>query len=86
MASRPAAGVVLESSVTTIEDWVEAQTAGLPIKVKIDGTLKGRGNLSKMAAIEEPLSLLVGSLDKPPQRVSRRLSIRPRRCPRCRSS
>lgn len=64
MASRPAAAFVQESSVTTIEDWVEAQTAGLPIKVKIDGTLKGRGNLSKMAAIEEPLLLLVGSLDK----------------------
>lgn len=63
-ANRPAAGVVLESSVTTTEDWVEAQTAGMPIKVKIDEALKGRGNLSKMAAIEEPLLLLVGSLDK----------------------
>lgn len=62
--NRPAAGVVLESSVTTTEDWVKAQTAGLPVKVKIDETLKGRGNLSKMAAIEEPLLLLVGSVDK----------------------
>ena len=62
--NRPAAGVVLESSVTTTEDWVEAQTAGMPVKVKIDEALKGRGNLSKMTAIEEPLLLLVGSVDK----------------------
>lgn len=63
-ANRPAAGVVLESSITTIEDWVEAQTAGMPVKVKIDDTLKGRGNLSKMSAIDEPLLLLVGRVDK----------------------
>ena len=63
-ANRPAAGVVLESSITTTEDWVEAQTAGMPVKVKIDEALKGRGNLSKMTAIEEPLLLLVGNVDR----------------------
>ena len=62
-ANRPAAGVVLESSVTTTEDWVAAQASGMPVKVTIDEALKGRGNLAKMGAIEEPLLILVGGKD-----------------------
>jgi fermentation-respiration switch protein FrsA (DUF1100 family) len=66
-ASRPTAGVVLESSVTTTEDWVKAQTrgaAGAVVKVKIGESLKGRGNLANMPAIDEPLLILVGSADR----------------------
>jgi len=62
-ANRPSAGVVLESSVTTTEDWVASQSGGMPVKVTIDEALKGRGNLAKISAIQEPLLLLVGSRD-----------------------
>jgi hypothetical protein len=65
-ASRPAAGVVLESSATTTEDWVEAGTPGLAkpfLKVEIAENLRGRGNLAMMPRIEEPLLLLVGAKD-----------------------
>jgi fermentation-respiration switch protein FrsA (DUF1100 family) len=76
-ALRPTAGVVLESSVTTTEDWVKAQTrgvAGSVVKVKIGESLKGRGNFANMAAIEEPLLILVGSADSTtPPRLSRAL-------------
>jgi hypothetical protein len=63
-AARPAAGVVLESSVTTTEDWVAAAAKGMPVKVKIDQKLQKRGNLRAVGAIEEPLLLLVGEKDK----------------------
>jgi fermentation-respiration switch protein FrsA (DUF1100 family) len=65
-AHRPAAGVVLESSVTTAEDWVKAATpsaARLFVKVRLADELRGRGNLANMALIEEPLLLLVGAKD-----------------------
>lgn len=65
-ANRPSAGVVLESSATTAEDWMKAATPGLArpfLKVRIDEALKGRGNLSNMARIEEPLLILVGARD-----------------------
>jgi fermentation-respiration switch protein FrsA (DUF1100 family) len=62
-ANRISAGVVLESSVTTTEDWVAVQTAGIPVKVTLAQGLKGRGNLARMPAIHEPLLLLVGSKD-----------------------
>lgn len=66
-ASRPAAGLVLESSATTTEQWVAARTPGAarPFirKVDIDPALRGRGNLANMARIEEPVLLLVGAKD-----------------------
>ena len=66
-ANRPAAGVVLESSATTTEDWVEAGTPGAakPFirKVEIDPSLRGRGNLAVVPRIDEPLLLLVGAKD-----------------------
>jgi fermentation-respiration switch protein FrsA (DUF1100 family) len=66
-ANRDAAGVVLESSATTTEDWVEAGTPGAarPFirKVEIDPSLRGRGNLSVVPRIGEPLLLLVGAKD-----------------------
>jgi fermentation-respiration switch protein FrsA (DUF1100 family) len=66
-ANRPTAGVVLESSATTTEDWVRTGTPGIakPFirKVEIDPNLRGRGNLAVVPRIEEPLLLLVGAKD-----------------------
>jgi hypothetical protein len=65
-ANRPAAAVVLESSVTTTEEWVRSQTRGAMgglLRVEIGDSLRGRGNLANVARIEEPLLLLVGSSD-----------------------
>jgi fermentation-respiration switch protein FrsA (DUF1100 family) len=62
--ARPTAGVVLESSVTTTEDWAAAQAKGMPVKVAIAPSLRGLGNQREMPRIEEPVLLLVGSADK----------------------
>jgi pimeloyl-ACP methyl ester carboxylesterase len=65
-AERPTAGVVLESSATTTEDWVAANLRGarrILVHARIDESLRGRGNLANMARIEEPLLLLVGGAD-----------------------
>jgi fermentation-respiration switch protein FrsA (DUF1100 family) len=66
-ANRAAAGVVLESSATTTEDWVEAGIPGAARlfirKVEIDPNLRGRGNLGVVPRIDEPLLLLVGAKD-----------------------
>jgi fermentation-respiration switch protein FrsA (DUF1100 family) len=76
-AHRPAAGIVLESSATTTEQWVAASTPGAIkpfLKVDIANDLRGRGNLANMARIEEPLLLLVGAKDgTTPPRLSRGL-------------
>jgi len=66
-ANRPTAGVVLEGSVSTAEEWVRAATPGaakLFVNVRIDDDLKGRGNLENVRRIEEPLLLLTGAKDK----------------------
>jgi fermentation-respiration switch protein FrsA (DUF1100 family) len=64
-ANRPAAAVVLESSVTTTEEWVRSQggSMGALLRVEIGESLRGRGNLAYVARISEPLLLLVGSSD-----------------------
>jgi len=76
-AERPAAGVVLESSATTSEEWVDANLRGLRralVRPRIDPALRGRGNLRNMARIEEPLLLLVGAADRTtPPMLSQRL-------------
>ena len=76
-AERPAAGVVLESSATTTEDWVNANLRGVKrafVRARIDPSLQGRGNLANMARIEEPLLLLVGGADRTtPPILSQRL-------------
>jgi len=77
-AHRPAAGVVLESSATTTEEWVGAATPGAARlfirKADIAETLRGRGNLANMARIDEPLLLLVGARDgTTPPRLSQGL-------------
>lgn len=66
-AERPAGGVVLESSATTTEQWVDSNLRGvarLVVHTDIDPSLRGRGNLANMNAIEEPLLLLVGGNDR----------------------
>jgi fermentation-respiration switch protein FrsA (DUF1100 family) len=66
-AERPTAGVVLESSATTAEEWVDARHRGLAralVRVEIDETLRGRGNLANMSRIEEPVLILVGRDDR----------------------
>lgn len=63
---RPTAGAVLESSVTTTEDWAKAATPGAAkpfLKVRISQELRGRGNLANVRSIDEPLLLLVGAND-----------------------
>ena len=77
-AHRATAGVVLESSATTTEQWVKAGTPGVAKafirKVEIADALRGRGNLANMARIEEPLLLLVGAKDgTTPPRLSQGL-------------
>jgi fermentation-respiration switch protein FrsA (DUF1100 family) len=76
-AHRDTAGAILESSVTTTEDWVASQTGGITgklVRVKIDPTLSGRGNLGNVARIEEPLLIIVGGKDKTtPPVLSQRL-------------
>jgi pimeloyl-ACP methyl ester carboxylesterase len=76
-AHRDTAGAVLESSVTTTEDWVASQTGGITgklVRVKIDPALTGRGNLGNVSHIEEPLLIIVGGKDKTtPPLLSRRL-------------
>ena len=66
-ANRPTGGAVLESSATTAEDWADANRRGLMrllVRVEIDETLRGRGNLTNMTRIDEPLLILVGQNDR----------------------
>ena len=71
-AHRPVGGVVLESSVTTTEEWVRARVPVVVkpfVRVRIADDLKGKGNLENMSLIDEPLLILVGAADHttPPQ-------------------
>lgn len=65
-ASRPTAGVVLESSATTAEDFAHA---GIPVyarpfvRLHIAEGLRGQGNLKQMDRLDEPLLILVGADD-----------------------
>jgi fermentation-respiration switch protein FrsA (DUF1100 family) len=76
-AKRATAGVILESSATTAEEWAAARVplAAKPfVRIRLEEKLKGRGNLSRMRDIEEPLLLLVGAQDRTtPPRLSERL-------------
>lgn len=66
-ANRPTGGAVLESSATTAEEWADANRRGLMrllVRVEIDETLRGRGNLTNMSRIDEPLLILVGQNDR----------------------
>ena len=71
-ATRPTAGVVLESTITTTEEWVRAQSGGIP--VQISPGLAGLGNKRNIGRIEEPLLLMVGASDTTtPPRLSEAL-------------
>jgi fermentation-respiration switch protein FrsA (DUF1100 family) len=66
-ANRPTAGVVLQSSVTTAEEWVRS----LPpwwmrpfVRMRPAESLKGQGNLENVRHLDEPLLVLVGSEDR----------------------
>jgi pimeloyl-ACP methyl ester carboxylesterase len=66
-ANRPTAGVVLESSMTSADDWAASQVPWIArpfVSVRLDETLRGRGNLARMAAIDEPLLILAGEQDR----------------------
>jgi len=66
-ANRPTGGAVLESSATTAEEWADANRRGLMrllVRVEIDETLRGRGNLTNMSRIDGPLLILVGQNDR----------------------
>ena len=74
---RPTGGVVLESSVTTTEDWAKTAKPLLLkpfVRLKIADELKGKGNLENINLIEESLLILVGAKDKTtPARLSEEL-------------
>ena len=76
-AHRPVGGVVLESSVTTTEDWARARVPAVLrpfVRVKIADDLKGKGNLDYVREINEPLLILVGAADTTtPPRLSKEL-------------
>jgi len=76
-ANRPAGAVVLESSATTTEDWADSNLRGaarLFVRVQIAEALRGRGNLTNMPGIEEPLLILSGERDRTtPPRLARTL-------------
>jgi fermentation-respiration switch protein FrsA (DUF1100 family) len=73
-ANRSTGGVVLQSSVTTAEEW----TRLLPpwwmrpfVRMRPAESLKGQGNLGNVRRLDEPLLVLVGSEDRvTPPRLS----------------
>ena len=76
-ANRATGGVVLQSSVTTAEEW----TGSLPpwwmrpfVRMRPTESLRGRGNLDAVRVLDEPLLVLVGSEDRITHpRLSRKL-------------
>ena len=63
-------GLVLESSVTTTEAWVDYMKMQQPFwkrmwvrKISIDGALAGGGNLPVVKSLDEPVLILVGEKD-----------------------
>jgi len=58
-------GLVLESSATTAEDWVQGfvdHSIWLR-KATVAPSLQGKGNMAAMAGLDEPLLLVVGAKD-----------------------
>ena len=65
-ANRPTAGVVLESSATTAEDFARAQVPFLArpfVRLEIAESLRRQGNLQQMSRLDEPLLVLSGERD-----------------------
>ncbi|WP_181149263.1 prolyl oligopeptidase family serine peptidase [Salinibacter sp. 10B] len=64
---RSTAGVVLESSVTTVEEWADSVVPWYYkpfVRIEIEGNLQGVGNKYTVRDLDEPLLLLVGSDDR----------------------
>lgn len=76
-ARRPTAGLVLEGSATSAEEFASAQIpwfARPVVRLEISPGLQGQGNLQYMDDINEPLLVLVGQRDTVTRPVfSRRL-------------
>lgn len=76
-ANRALAGVVLESSATTAEEWSAANVPGIAkpfVRLQIEPGLQGQGNLPAMARIAEPLLVMTGAKDRiTPPRLARAL-------------
>lgn len=76
-ANRAAAGVVLESSATTPEEWAKVRIPSIYkpfVRVSVDESMRAVDNRAEVERIEEPLLLLVGDKDSTtPPVLSRRL-------------
>ena len=76
-ANRDAAGVVLESSATTPEEWAKVRIPALYkpfVRVRVEEPLRAVDNRAAVERITEPLLLLVGDEDDTtPPVLSRRL-------------
>jgi uncharacterized protein len=75
---RSVAGLVLESSATTAQDWVDASQRGRSIppgtRVRVSESLSRSGNLERVRRIDAPLMVLVGANDDvTPPALSERL-------------
>lgn len=75
---RPVAGLVLESSVSSAQDWVDATMRGRSVppgtRVRVSESLARSGNLDRVRRIRLPLMVLVGADDPvTPPALSERL-------------
>jgi fermentation-respiration switch protein FrsA (DUF1100 family) len=74
---RPVAGVVLESSATTVQEWSRYSTPWFAkpfVRVRVDPALRQMGNLAVVQRLKHPLLVLVGARDnQAPPALSRRL-------------
>lgn len=75
---RPIAGLVLEASATTTEQWARSLVpwyAKPIVRIEITPSMRGKGNLSVVQQQSAPLLLLVGSQDRSTKpKLSRRLA------------
>jgi pimeloyl-ACP methyl ester carboxylesterase len=74
---RPVAGLVLESSATTVGEWARYSTPWFAkpfVRVRVDPALRQMGNLAVVQRLQRPLLVLVGARDnQAPPALSRRL-------------
>ena len=58
--------LVLESSATTAEDWVQGfvDNSMMVRRGVVEGDLKGKGNLEAMRSLDEPVLIVVGKNDR----------------------
>jgi len=73
---RPVAGLILESPVTTVEEWVSTRTPGLldlVLNIKADTGARKESNLERIGQVRAPLLVVVGSKDRltPPDMAQR---------------